>query len=329
MQRVTKGSRISVSRNGASQNSALGKLGAPRLARVFERDRLFAQLDAYASRPIVWLAGPPGSGKTTLVASYLKVRARPLLWLTLDRADSDPATFFHFVSLAVLAARPRQKIQLPSVTNEDLHDLGGFARRYFRLLVSRIEPPWVLVLDNYQELGTDTPLHQALRETVDELSAPAQMVAISRTLPPPAFARTMANQQLGLIDALALRFTVDEAQSLLNLHGQRQDAEPLHAAVDGWAAGLMLMLAADAAAPAQSLSPGSGSLQLVFDYFAGEVLVQMSAADREALMRIAMLPSSTEAMAVAISASPSAARLLRELFASPPMSFMRCFETFC
>ena len=41
---------------------ALGKLAPPRLARVVVRERLFERLDEFATRPIVWLSGAPGSG---------------------------------------------------------------------------------------------------------------------------------------------------------------------------------------------------------------------------------------------------------------------------
>ena len=45
-----------------------------------------------------------------------------------------------------------------------------------------------------------------------------------------------------------------------------------------------------------------------FDHFAGEVFEQMTALDRDVLMHVATLPNTTEAMAMAISATPSAAR---------------------
>ena len=49
----------------------LAKLTRPKLYGALPRPRLFALLDEAASRPVVWLCGAPGAGKTTLVASYL------------------------------------------------------------------------------------------------------------------------------------------------------------------------------------------------------------------------------------------------------------------
>src|SRR5262245_45941077 len=54
----------------------LAKLTAPALPRVLERTRLFRSLDRAIRNPITWIVGPPGAGKTTPVASYLKARRR-------------------------------------------------------------------------------------------------------------------------------------------------------------------------------------------------------------------------------------------------------------
>ncbi len=55
-----------------SHRPALGKVARPRLPRTFARERLHTLLDQASDRPLTWIVGPPGAGKTTLMASYLE-----------------------------------------------------------------------------------------------------------------------------------------------------------------------------------------------------------------------------------------------------------------
>ena len=55
-------------------SASLAKTTRPRLAEVMPRERLFSLLDRGRRSPVIWVTGPPGSGKTTLVASYLENR---------------------------------------------------------------------------------------------------------------------------------------------------------------------------------------------------------------------------------------------------------------
>ena len=65
-----------------------------------------------ANAGVIWLVGPPGAGKTTLVASWLAARRGRQLWMQLDPGDGDVASFFHY--LALLAAHRTPSDARPS-----------------------------------------------------------------------------------------------------------------------------------------------------------------------------------------------------------------------
>src|SRR5262245_27633058 len=109
----------------------LAKLTKPRLHGAVLRDRLLARLAE--ARTAVCLVGPPGAGKTTLVASWLDARKLPGIWYQADAGDADLASFFHYLALASRPAGTARSV-LPAFTPEYRQDTGGFARRFFRTL---------------------------------------------------------------------------------------------------------------------------------------------------------------------------------------------------
>ena len=300
-------------RNPVQQRNTLGKLSPPRLGLVFGRARLFALLDAYAQQPGIWIAGPPGIGKTTLVATYLAEHPAHELWLQLDTADADPATFVYFLNAAIPVAAGHPSTPLPLPAADDLRDVPGFVRRCFRRLSETLEPPWTLVLDNAQELGNASPLYAGLAAALTELPQHARIVIISRNPPPAEFARALTAQQIGVIDAQAMHFSLEETQALVKLHGKECEASALLDATDGWAAAMILLLAARGnVVPGRAVQGGAVRARL-FDFFAGEVMAKLQPSQAAALERIAFLPSATEAMANTISGNAHAGQLLAEL----------------
>lgn len=108
------------------------KLANRRMGGVIDRERLFAWLDGQGERPLLWIAGPAGAGKTTLVSTWLARTHKPGGWYRVDAGDGDPATVFSYLALAARARSRKRMLQLLALTPEVLLDLPGFARLALR-----------------------------------------------------------------------------------------------------------------------------------------------------------------------------------------------------
>ena len=126
--------------------SRLAKLTRPRTEGLLRRERLFAQLDQAAARPVVWITAPPGAGKTSLISSYLETRKLPGIWYQVDAGDADPATFFYYLGLAAAELLGRKAKPLPLFTQDFAQDLADFSRRHFRILFEQVPDAFTLVL---------------------------------------------------------------------------------------------------------------------------------------------------------------------------------------
>jgi DNA-binding SARP family transcriptional activator len=297
----------------SAQTPTLGKMRRPRLGRSIQRDRLFTEIDGMASVPGVWIAAPAGFGKSTLIATYLEARALKSAWLQLDSGDADPATFAHFLGESAALLKPSKPLRLPLPTADDLRDVPAFIRRCFRRLALVLDRPWVLVLDNIQELNSLPALHAGIAAALVEMPEGSKLIAISREPPAAEYARALAGQQMAFIPANALRFTPGETQALLDLHDRSWSAQTLCETTDGWAAAMILMLTARTELTLPNPESAVGTPQRVFDLFAREVMEAFAPWQRHALMRIAFLPSVTVAMAESLSGEPRVETLLEDL----------------
>ncbi|MFO1319401.1 MAG: hypothetical protein U1F52_07285 [Burkholderiales bacterium] len=294
--------------------SRIAKLSRPRLFDPVPRQRLFARLDPFRSRAGLWISGPPGAGKTTLVGSYLDERRIPGLWYQLDDGDADPATFFSYLVELARRAAPRSRA-LPYLTPEYLLDLSGFARRFFREFFDRLDEGTVLVFDNGQAV-TGEPFEQILRDALAEVPAGIGLMVISRQAPPRALTRLVATGDLLVLDWPALRLTEPEARDLVTRAGIQAPPtlRDLYQRSDGWAAGLVLLLAHLARGGAERSVTSLPSQEALFAFFAGEIFDLAPTATQAVLLSTAFLTEVSPEVAVRVSGIADAPAILEGLY---------------
>lgn len=290
------------------------KLTRPVAAGLVRRERLFRSLDAAARRRAVWISAPGGSGKTSLVTTWVETRGINALWYRLDAGDGDPGTLFHWLRGA---ARVRAEGDaLPAFAPENMEALELYARQFFEAWFMRIDEALTLVFDNFEQVPAESRAGEVLAGLLAVLPERARLIVVSRSRPPAALARWEASPELACLDWDELRFSREEAAALAAQWGV-VDADvvaPLADSSRGWAAGIVLMLRA-ARAGITVRDNGDAAPRGLFNYFAQEIHAQLPAATQQFLLRSAFLRDITVPMAEVLTGEPGAARILVALHA--------------
>ncbi len=276
----------------AQMPKSSAKVAAPTCRQLVPRPHLYDRLhDFRETTQAVWISAPAGSGKTSLIASYLQNIESPSLWYRFDSADEDVGTFFHYLSIAARSAGALSS--LPTFTAEHQGSLSAFARAHFRRLLQLLPPDCALVFDDHQELSEDSPLQHLLQVLISENAGQRALFFLSRALPPAALSRQQLYGSLGLLGRSDLHFSPQETRLLFAELGQSDCSDRLiekaHSLTQGWAAGLTLLAENTRFSVDLLESFDAADTGLLFHYFAEELFRHLEPGTRQVLLRTSFL----------------------------------------
>jgi DNA-binding SARP family transcriptional activator len=311
---------------------ALAKVTPPLIGQALSRKYLFDKLDSMRENQTIWISSPAGSGKTTLVSTYLEDRKIPCLWYQVDMADDDPATFFYYLGKAALNAVPKGEKEFPALTPEYLVSLPTFTMRFFEDLSNHLlssnrkrkgkknenSPGFVLVFDSCQEVPETSSFHNILLTGLARVPSEISVFLISRTSPPPAYARLQANYQMSLLGWDDLRLSHEESEQIIRMRYPQSVAqetiEHIYRITDGWSAGITLMLGELKQKGFHDLQPHGSTPEEIMYYFGSELFDRMDTTTRDFLMKTSFLPKMTVKMAKDLTGNQECSRILDSLY---------------
>ncbi|HET9723801.1 MAG TPA: AAA family ATPase [Actinomycetota bacterium] len=286
----------------------------PTRAGVIPRDQLLRRLRA-EGRPIVAVVAPPGYGKTTLLAQWAETSGRPVVWLTVDNRDNDPAVLLTYLAVGLDRVRPIDRTTFATLASPAAMLMAGAVPR----LVAEMQgsdPRPLVILDDVHLL-TETASMDVLTELAAALPPGSQLAIGGRSdiaLPLPLLRGSGRLLEIGTEDLI---LSADETASLLRATGMELPADAaadILARTEGWpVAAYLAALSFGSGRDRDPLGSFSGADRFVSDYVWSQILDRVPPKDLRFLTRTSVLDRMSGPLCDAVTATKGSADTLRRL----------------
>lgn len=219
------------------------------LTKHIPRPRLLAQMQN-CSRPVYWVTGPLGSGKSALTRAYSDSAEQLAIWHCFERGNHHQEALLQALAQGISACYPDSNLApqwAPDNSSGDsARDTVGDIKNLCHSITELHNAPWMLCLDNYQCLDDQDELHS----TLANLAAFAEnlqltIVISSRTAPPTPWSTAIVNRLIEVFSDLS--FDLEELSSVVAAYPEFSDrtatwVQEVHNHMHGWPAGVTLLL---------------------------------------------------------------------------------------
>jgi LuxR family maltose regulon positive regulatory protein len=278
------------------------------------RANLLDQLKASAATPVVAICAPAGYGKTTLAAEWAQRDRRPVVWLSIDGHDNDPAVLLTYLAVGLDRVEPIDPGVLSTLASRGVSITQTVVPRLGAALSAKALPV-VVVLDDVHLLHDRKGL-DAVAVLVDHLPQGSQLVVISRGEPPLPVARWRAEGRLAELGPGDLAMDHQEAGLLLRAaRVELPDGEvaELTRRAEGWPVALYLAALSIKTQHPRNGVGLSGRDRFLVDYLQSALLSQLSPTQVRFLTRTSILDRLSGPLCDAVLGTTGSAAVLASL----------------
>ncbi len=282
------------------------KLLPPRpVSELLSRPRLTDRLAENKNNPLTLVAADAGCGKTTLIADFIRIQPREAVWYQLDHTDADPITFLGYLTRGIRNVSSGFGEPVLSYLAEAKDELHLHPERAVDLLLNQvydgIAEPFILVLDDYHHIGTDTIVHKLVDRLLQYSTDLMHIIITTRDLPPLAIMKHKTSSAALTITRDDLLFTDEEVcelfRSTLNVELEDAEIAEYRDRTQGWITALQLVRqVAEQEIYSQTGNKKTDLSRMlqqsekdIFDYFAEEVFARESEAVQDLLLHLSLL----------------------------------------
>ena len=281
------------------------------------RPRLIDRI--HPKRKLTLVSAPAGFGKTTLLSEWISaLPKRSVAWVSLDRSDNTPASFWTYVIAALQSIQPNLGKRALSLVQSS--QPPGTEALLMTLLneLTVIKADIALVLDDYHAIETQA-IHDGMGFFLSHLPPQVHLIIASRADPPLSLARLRSHGDLTELRVSDLRFTPDEAAAFLNqgmgLEISADDVAALEQRTEGWIAGLQLAALSLQGREdvSEFVAAFSGDDRYIVDYLLEEVLQRQPDRIRHFLLQTALLDRLSGSLCDAVTSQNNGQSMLETL----------------
>jgi LuxR family maltose regulon positive regulatory protein len=297
------------------------KIVPARFGGLVPRPRLLAILSEFPDKRLGVIKAPAGFGKSSLAAAWaekLEQSGNCVAWLTIDSDDDEATRFLFYVSQALHHACPEVGTDaIGLILENNLIDPTAILSSLINDLAEMDENVY-LFLEDYHWLSASR-IHETVAYFLKHAPSHCHVVLTTRTDPALRLATLRAQNQMIEIDAVALRFDIQETQAFLDSTRPESlefpDVQLLQRKTEGWPAALRIV----ASMPSRSgfdfkeYVHGLSGLQRPIAAYLAEMLDTLSVEMADFMLRTAILDRLSGPLCEAVTGLSSSRTILASL----------------